>query len=129
MTLRICFKTVDILAQFLQDALQTKTLLDPGTEEKGHRCRLAILVLQNVTLDRVFRQVIEDHGLTDEELMSSIDYLYSKLGKLHCLCQKHKENYFVFAKIYLYWAFIKIHTYRRISDKNKETAEEAQNGE
>ena len=27
-----------------------------------------------------------------EELMSSIDYLYGKLGKLHCLCQKHKEN-------------------------------------
>ena len=75
--------------------------MDPRTEEKGHRCRLAILVLQNVTLDRVFRQIIEDYGLTDEELMSSIDYLYGKLGKLHCLCQKHKENYFIFAKIYL----------------------------
>ena len=70
LTLRICFKTVDILAQSLKDALQKKTLMDPGTEEKGRRCRLAILVLYNVTLDRVFRQVIEDHGLTDEELMS-----------------------------------------------------------
>ena len=39
------------------------------------------------------------------------------------------ENFFVIAKIYLYWAFIKIHTYRRIFDKNKEAAEEAQNGE
>ena len=78
-----------------------KPLMDPRKEEKGHRCRLAILVLQNVTLDRVFRQIIEDYGLTDEELMSSIDYLYGKLGKLHCLCQKHTENYFIFAKIYL----------------------------
>ena len=75
--------------------------MDPRTEEKDRWCRLAILVLQNVTLDMVFRQKIEDYGLTDEELMSSIDYLYGKLGKLHCLCQKDKENYFIFTKIYL----------------------------
>lgn len=66
--------------------------MDPRTEEKGRWCRLAILVLQIVTLHRVFRQIIEDFRLTDEELMSSIDYLYGKLGKLH---------YFIFAKIYL----------------------------
>ena len=75
--------------------------MDPRTEEKGHRCRLAILVLQNVNLDRVFRQIIEDYGLIGEELMYSIDYLYGKLGELHCLCEKDKENYFIFAKIYL----------------------------
>ena len=75
--------------------------MNPNMEEKGRRCRQAILVLQNVTLDRVLRQIIAGDGQLDEELMSSIDLLYGTLSTLHCLCQKHKDNYFVFAKIYL----------------------------
>ena len=67
--------------------------MHPSTEEKGRRCRQAILVLQNMTLDSVFRQIFADDGHSDEELMSSIDYLYGTIGKLHCLCQKHKNNY------------------------------------
>nr|XP_022311189.1 uncharacterized protein LOC111116485 [Crassostrea virginica] len=69
-----------------------KPLMDPRKEEKGHRCRLAILVLQNVNLDRVFRQIIEDYGLTDEELMSSIDYLYGKLEEYLTKTKKQKKR-------------------------------------
>ena len=101
--LKICFKTEDILAQFLGDALKQKPLRNPKTE-KGRRFRVAILVIQNVTLDRVLRKIIEDYGQTDDELTFSIDFLHGKLGKLHCLCQKHKDIFF--AKIYLYIAFI-----------------------
>ena len=57
----------------------SKPLMNPNMEEKGRRCRQAMLVLQNVTLDRVLRQIIAYDGQLDEELMSSIDLLYGTL--------------------------------------------------
>ena len=53
--------------------------MNQNLEEKGRRCRQAMLVLQNVTLDRVLRQIIAYDGQLDEELMSSIDLLYGRV--------------------------------------------------